>query len=263
MILNQDTKAPITSRPNSGAGAVIGRWLVILIFAGAVGLNVWQYKERVHSEAEIKQAEEDLAEARALLREQVAINTTMAAKFQDVTSAAAQLMKAYDKRDETQRAAVIAQQNHQRAIAAASEQYNHSRPVPVAAATAPAPRAARTVPAPSRQVPHTHPYATPAAATQSAPVDRIQAALKPKIERFYKTQRRTGSGSTLVFEVFTEYGEPRQIPGWEGRYEVKGEVSFQYYDSVWGGSFSRSSGTFTAEVRVNGYNVEVLELKAY
>jgi len=83
------------------------------------------------------------------------------------------------------------------------------------------------------------------------PLERIEKAIRFRADQYYKSQRQTGSGRTLVYDLDYELEDPTPVPGWSGRYEVKGKCLFQYYDSVWGGSFSNGTGTFTAQVEVS------------
>lgn len=256
MILNQGSTAPVPAPKRSNVAAIVGRWVVILLFAGTVAGNVWQYKERQRLQFGIEMVKEALAMYQQDLTKERATTSELREKIHQ------QLMDQLAK---------LASERSIR-VAQSSEQYNHSRPVPIASAPAPAVRPAPVAAQPTTATARPVSSSQPARVTVVNPSlsgqpqnesERIQRALKPKIDHFYKAKRNTGSGATLVFEVDVDYEEPRQIPGWAGRYEVKGQVMFQYYDSVWGGSFSRGTGTFTAEVKVEGTRVEVLELKAY
>lgn len=246
MILNQDTKAPIPPRPKSAAGAVIGRWLVILLFAGVVGLNVWQYRERLRLDFEKGELRDELAASNEMATQHAERILRLKQTHDKMRVEYEELFDLYERRDQA------------RKIAAASQQYEAPRHVATTRAPVAPPPTARPS-APVRR-PSVQAYTPPPVQTVSA--DKIHDALRPKVDRFYKAKRHNGSGSTLVFEVEAEYGEPREVPGWSGRYEVKGEVFFQYYDSIWGGSFSRGTGTFTAQVRAEGGRIEVLELDA-
>ncbi|MCR6654903.1 MAG: hypothetical protein NVV63_03595 [Opitutus sp.] len=92
------------------------------------------------------------------------------------------------------------------------------------------------------------------------PVQLIHSTARRRAETYCETQRKAGSGSTLVFDTRVDFiGEPREVPGWTGRYEVAGEVSFKYYDSIWGGSFSSDHLYFTAQVEVNGRAAKIVD----
>lgn len=108
-------------------------------------------------------------------------------------------------------------------------------------------------------------------ATRESQAGAVSAARMPanldevvlrRVRRYYEAQRTNGSGHSLVFEVNADIEERRQVPGWSGRYEVSGVAWFQYYDSVWGGSFSRHSGQWTATVEMSGGAARVVDLQA-
>lgn len=248
MSLNQGSAAPAASSKRTTFAAVLGRWVVILLFAGTVAGNVWQYKENMRLQADLDNADQHLSKRAALLNQQIEINKQLMAKVSEITTAAAGLVEAYEKRDATQRQAAIEDEKVQRIIAERVAAANAAKSTPAPAA-------------PVRKQVAATPYVPPP--QPELPIAAIHRALKTKIDHFYKAKRNTGSGRTLVFEVDVDYGEPREIVGWGGRYEVKGDVMFQYYDSVWGGSFSRGTGKFTAELQVSGGGARVLDFKAY
>lgn len=91
------------------------------------------------------------------------------------------------------------------------------------------------------------------------PVDLIQSTVQRRAKSFCEDQRRGVSGS-LVFGVRVDYiGEPREVPGWGGRYEVAGEVSYNFYHSTWGGSFGSERQYFTAQVEVLGKAAKIVD----
>ena len=79
-------------------------------------------------------------------------------------------------------------------------------------------------------------------------LSRVSAAVQRQAEQYYSDGRKNGSGQTLVFGLAIELDEPRAVPGWTNRYEVKGSAHYNYYDSIWGGSFTSERRRFTAQV---------------
>lgn len=78
--------------------------------------------------------------------------------------------------------------------------------------------------------------------------ESIEAALRRHAERHFETSKRAGSGRTLVFEVKTDIAEIKPVVGWPAHADATGTSWFQYYDSVWGGSFSSYQATWRARV---------------
>jgi len=90
---------------------------------------------------------------------------------------------------------------------------------------------------------------SPAVRTAAAPdLSSVLAVVRRHADRHFSDGRKNGSGQTLVFALDVDLDSPREVPGWTGRYEVAGQVSYNYYDSIWGGSFSSERRRFTAQV---------------
>lgn len=88
---------------------------------------------------------------------------------------------------------------------------------------------------------------TPARALGDDP-ERLYALVRARAKRYYEAERRNGSGATLLFGINYEFDEPRPVPGWTERFEITGVAHYQFYDSVWGGSFSSHVGYFSAVI---------------
>jgi hypothetical protein len=87
------------------------------------------------------------------------------------------------------------------------------------------------------------------AATPPPPPDRaVLDAVSRHATRYFKTRHTNGSGATLVFDLSVDLDGVRVVPGWEGRYEVTGVCAYQFYDSIWGGSFRGATHHFSADV---------------
>jgi hypothetical protein len=86
------------------------------------------------------------------------------------------------------------------------------------------------------------------ATIKPASLPDITRAVETAAQRYYGDGRKNGSGQTMVFGLTIDLDEPHAVPGWTNRYEVKGESHYNYYDSIWGGSFTSSRGSFTAQV---------------
>lgn len=76
----------------------------------------------------------------------------------------------------------------------------------------------------------------------------IEAAVNTRARRYFETEKRLGSGQTLVFQVLTNLSEPREVPGWSNRWEVTGTAGYKVYNSIGWGSFSKRSTKFIAIV---------------
>lgn len=104
--------------------------------------------------------------------------------------------------------------------------------------------------APVRAAPRVTPR--PAAAPS---LTSITTAARRHAERYFNDGRKNGSGQTLVFAMDIDTEPPRQVPGWTGRYEVKGRASYNYYESIRGGAFNSDSRSFTCYVE-NGQVID-------
>ena len=93
--------------------------------------------------------------------------------------------------------------------------------------------------------------------------EAIDAAVREKALAYFESEKRTGSGSTLVFTVFLETDEPTEIAGWPNQWAVTGTASYKVYDSYGGGAFSNRSGKkFRATVEaVPGKKIKVLKFE--
>lgn len=98
------------------------------------------------------------------------------------------------------------------------------------------------------------PVPRPPAAKPAVPSAAL-AAVRRHAEKYFRDGRKNGSGQTLVFNLQIDLEEPREVPGWTGRYEVKGEAAYSYYESIKGGAFSSASRSFTCQVE-NGRVVD-------
>lgn len=94
--------------------------------------------------------------------------------------------------------------------------------------------------------------AAPAVATPPPPAPpspaAIEAAVAARAKRYYETEKRVGSGSTLVFGLVSDLEEPTPVSGWPNRWEVRGVAAYRIYDSVGWGSFSARTQRFRALV---------------
>lgn len=87
------------------------------------------------------------------------------------------------------------------------------------------------------------------AAAAVATGDDLVQAIRARAEDHYKDGRRNGSGQTLVFDLRITLEPVVEKPGWPGRYTCTGTVAYSLYDSVWGGSFTSRTGSFSCEVQ--------------
>lgn len=82
--------------------------------------------------------------------------------------------------------------------------------------------------------PSSAPIGTPE--NNAARREAIEQAVAAKAEtaalRHIGYGQRTGSGYTTTTQSEVELGGPTAIPGWSGRYRVKGIAYYSYYDSV-------------------------------
>lgn len=95
----------------------------------------------------------------------------------------------------------------------------------------------------------------------TVPESSITAAVRARVKRWCEAERRNGSGATLVFEVETEIETTRPVRGWDGRFEVTGVAHYQYYDSIWGGSFSAKVRPFRCLVETRTGAPRVTEIE--
>lgn len=86
---------------------------------------------------------------------------------------------------------------------------------------------------------------------RSATGSDIEPAVRARAENYIRDGRRSGSGSTLVFNLRIELGDITAVAGWADRWSCEGVAYYNYYDSVWGGSFSSRETRFSCEVRRN------------
>lgn len=91
------------------------------------------------------------------------------------------------------------------------------------------------------------PAVTPAPLAPPSPA-AIEAAVEARAKRYYETEKRVGSGATLVFGLVSDLEEPTPVSGWPDRWEVKGVAAYRIYDSVGWGSFSARTRRFRALV---------------
>lgn len=76
----------------------------------------------------------------------------------------------------------------------------------------------------------------------------IEAVVEARARRYYETEKRVGSGSTLIFGLVSDLEEPTPVSGWPDRWEVRGVAAYRIYDSVGWGSFSARTQRFRALV---------------
>jgi len=78
--------------------------------------------------------------------------------------------------------------------------------------------------------------------SQLDPAEHKQAALE-RAQNFYRYEFQAGSGSVHVTAMNFETDDPEPVPGWTGRYSVRGRVLLEFFDSR-GNSFNRSTDRF-------------------
>ncbi len=73
-------------------------------------------------------------------------------------------------------------------------------------------------------------------------------------------EQRTGSGYTTTTQCEVELDGPTAIPGWTGRYRVKGIAYYSHYDSVGTTSNNRRRGVEVILEAKSPRSIKVLEV---
>lgn len=87
------------------------------------------------------------------------------------------------------------------------------------------------------------PKAGATAQAASAAIAKHAAAAQTRATNYFRYEFQIGSNSITVTSLNFEFGTPKPVAGWDGRYETQGKAFLEFYDSK-GGSFQRTTSTF-------------------
>lgn len=204
-----------------------------LLLGGSLASNAWQLSQSARLRSEVAARDAELSEAQQALRQLRAESGREIERLKsEVASRDSAMQQAVAQRSVPQTTITVSQ--------AAAKSFTST------------PTGGRTQQA--------EVYAPRSAEMESTPSpDVIKEAVRKRAKRYFTTEKRSGSGSTLVLGGEIEVNEPRARPGWSNRYEVTGEVTYQYYDSATH-SYSNHRAFFTTEVEAFGGAVRVLDV---
>lgn len=78
----------------------------------------------------------------------------------------------------------------------------------------------------------------------------VELAAKDHARRYFENEKKTGSGSNLVFDFNATLESVEEVPGWSNRWSVEGAAYYKVYDSK-GTAFSGRSKKFAAYVQAD------------
>jgi len=215
------------------------------LIGGSLATNAWQYHRITIKNAALDASYKTLDMVEERMNESTKQTQEFAAK---TTAVLAEGKSALDRvgEENARKAELIAALEKENA--ALRQMYEASKETPRAGIKPPVTQRTSS----SSATPPTHEQV-------QLPSARIHEVVRKRATEYYKTVRRNGSGSTLVFDLDFDLADPREVPGWTGRYEVEGRCWYQFYDSIWGGSFSGARGTFSAAVEVRGGAIKLVD----